>query len=161
MLFVVPTSCARGNSAAKEAFVSEEGRFLAEFPVKPKRTSTSAKSGDQTLTLIVYTAEADNEVVSVAYIDYPPETVAKGPKEVLQASAQGAASALGGKLASNTPLTVLGGDALDFRVEAPEGNATARAFMIGNRMYLLQVFRRDSTKRPAAFERLVSTFRFA
>ncbi|MGQ0678284.1 MAG: hypothetical protein ACT4OM_01255 [Actinomycetota bacterium] len=161
LLIFVCGSCGPDDADSSEVFISEEGRFLVEFPNKPKREAASVESGENTLTSVVFTASTDDEAVSVSYVDYPDDITAKPRNDVLAAVAKGSATALQGKVESSTPVTFLGGEALDFRVEAPEGFATARSFMVGNRMYLLQVVRRDNVEGPASFQRLVNTFRFA
>jgi hypothetical protein len=161
VLVLLCAACTPTKTKPAEAFVSEEGHFLVELPGKPKTDRASVGSGADKLRVVTYSTEDDTEAVSASFVDYPTTITAKAPTDVLAAAASGAVTAVQGKMTSSKALTFLGGDALDFTIQSLEGTTTVRAFMVGNRMYLLQVVTKDFSGRPKSFDRLISTVRFA
>lgn len=136
---------------------SPEGRFKADFPLEPVRQVQRIPAAGNPLELVVYSSEADNEAVSVSYIDYAVEPTGEDLKKVLDSAAEGASSAVSGQNLTKTSSTFLEGDAIDFTTEADPNLLTGRAVMIGNRMYILQVVNPKSVK-SASFNQLASSF---
>ncbi len=136
---------------------SPEGRFKADFPLEPVRQVQRVPAAGNPLELVVYTSEADNEAVSVSYVDYAVEPTGENLKKVLDSAAEGASSAVSGQNLKKTSSTFLERDAIDFTTEAAPNLLTGRAVMVGNRMYILQVVRLNSA-RSTSFNQLASSF---
>jgi len=157
LMFLLGVACRSSPQTTYRLFTTDEGRFQAEFPSSPKRQAVSVTAQGTTLNLIAFTSETPTEAVSVSFVDYPTEIAEENRGAVLNGAAAGAASTLSGTLESNQPTTFLGYEALDFVVDSDSGKATARAFLVGNRMYLFQVVQTDAGEDSADYERLLST----
>lgn len=136
---------------------SPEGRFKADFPLKPVRQVQRVPAAGNPLELVVFTSEADNEAVSVSYIDYAAEPTGENLTKVLDSAAEGASSAVSGQNLKKTPSRFLDRDAIDFSTESAPNLLTGRAVMVGNRMYILQVVNPKSVK-STSFNQLASSF---
>ena len=163
LLFVGFLAVACGPSPTTYSlFTTDEGRFQAEFPTEPRReaVSVTAQGTDITLTLISFSSErTPTEAVSVSFVDYLKPIDEANRKGVLDGAATGAASTLSGTLASKVPTSYLGYEALDFVVNSASGRATARAFLVQNRMYLLQVVQTEGQTDSESYDRLLATFK--
>ena len=158
-LSLAAVACGGGGSSTDEAvvFTSREGRFSAEFPSQPERTERTQTVAGIPLKLIFFGTDDEERAVQVGYIDYPPGIVTADPKTSLNGGAEGAAAAVNGRLTKKTPTTFLGHDAIDYVVEVEGGMLTAKAFLVGDRMYLLQ--EAGESRTHTGYDRLVSTFK--
>ncbi|MEX2553250.1 MAG: hypothetical protein WD627_09685 [Actinomycetota bacterium] len=157
-MILLGAACGRPSTTYR-LFTSEEGGFQAEFPSEPKREAVSVTGQGTTLNLIAFTSETPIEAVSVSFVDYPQQIDDSNRQAVINGAATGAASTLRGTLQSSRPTSFLGYDALDFVIDSDDGKATASVFLVGNRMYLLQVVQTQPEEDSESFERLLSTFK--
>ncbi len=164
---MVTAACGGGGSGdsatatTQPAFTSAEGRFRAEFPEEPDREEQRQTVAGIPLVIITFTSEVDDGAVSVGYVDYPPSVTAAGPRPVLDGVAEGAAANVEGKVVSEKATSYLGHEATDYVVDVQDGKgtATARAFLSGNRLYILQAVENGRRARSDRFELLASSFR--
>lgn len=160
LLLLLGAACTQPAETKYELFTSDEGRFQAEFPSTPKREAVTVTAQGTTLSLIALTSGTPTEAVSVSFVDYPQGVNDDNRAAVLNGAASGSASTLTGTLASNKPTTFLGYSALDFVVNSDSGKATARTFLIGPRLYLLQVVQTgEDEEESASFRKLLGTFK--
>lgn len=161
---IAVASCNGGGSSqppdgdrAWPAFESGEGRFRVALPEEPARQEEDVDEEDLETKAVLFTSQlGDTATVNVSYADYPEAITEIDPRVVLAGAVQGAVKRVSGTLARQTPLTAEGSPAVDYVIEGDEGWLQARAILVGNRLYLLQL----AAPRPdaAAFERLVTSF---
>lgn len=147
-----------------QSFTSDEGKFKADFPGEPKREARTENAGDIRLNLVHFSVDNGNEAVSVSFIDYPPAVAQQDPQALLNGIADGAANAADGniegassELTSKEPTTFEGHQAIDFEVDIDDRKLSARAILVGTRMYLMQVVREPDVEETS-YERLVESF---
>ncbi len=164
---LVATACGGGGSGDSstattlKAFTSAEGRFSAEFPEEPKRNEQRQMAAGIPLVIVTFSSDVPDGAVAVGYVDYPPSVTAAGPRPVLDGVAEGAAANVNGKVVSETFTTFLGHEASDYVVDVQggRGTATARAFLSGNRLYIIQAVEKGKRTGSDRFQLLVSTFK--
>lgn len=157
---LIPAASACSFEQDTNTFESSAGRFRADFPSDPQSTvqNTSAEGVD--LVLHFFSSETEDYTVSVGYVDYPSEFEEVDPKIVLAGVAPGAAGNIaGGTVIKNEPGTFLQFDSVDYRVSSEEVQLQAKAFLVKNRMYLLQAISEKLADADAEYERLVESFR--
>lgn len=141
-------------------FESDEGRFSAEFPGEPREEVETTTAEGINLEIHFITSESDDYAVSVGYVDYPEEFKTLDPAQILTGVAGGAAGNIaGGRVTKNEPGTFQGVPSVDYEVTADEANLQAKAFLIENRLYLLQAVSEDTADADAEYDRLVESFR--
>jgi hypothetical protein len=141
-------------------FESDEGRFSAEFPGEPREEVETTTAEGINLEIHFITSESDDYAVSVGYVDYPEEFKSLDPAQILTGVAGGAAGNIaGGRVTKNEPGTFQGVPSVDYEVTADEANLQAKAFLIENRLYLLQAVSEDMADADAEYDRLVETFK--
>ena len=156
-----PVACGGvGSEGATRVFTSPDGKFRAEFPAEPKRDEQSQTAAGIALRIISYTSEKDDGAVTVGYVDFPPQVTAGGARPVLDGVAEGAAGHVDGRLVSERFTTFLGSEASDYVIDVKDGKgtATARAFLAGDRLYILQAVEEGKRARSERFDRLVASF---
>ena len=160
VLSLAPVACG-GDANEAEPFTSTEGRFTAEFPTEPERQEQNQTVVGVPLRIITFTSEEGDGAVGVGYVDYPPSVTAAGARPVLDGVPEGAAANTQGTVVSERPTTFLGNEATDYvvRVRQGKGTATARAFLAGNRLYILQAVEEGQRTRSERFDRLVASFK--
>lgn len=153
--------CSGGSDASERrawaVFQSEEGRFRVALPEQPERREQGVDEDDLETKAVLFTSTFGNSAtVNVSYADYPETITEIDPRVVLTGAVAGAVKRVSGTLARQTPLTAEGSPAVDYVIEGDEGWLQARAVLVGNRLYLLQL----AASRPnaRAFERLVTSF---
>lgn len=159
LVFVLP-ACRDGGSSAEDAwepFNSPAGGFRAEFPGEPVRQTQRLPGATGSSELVVFTSGTDTEAVSVAYVDYPAAPPAEQVETVLDAAAEGLATAVQGRNLVKESTSFLERDALDFSVEAPPQKINGRAFLDGARLYVLQVVLPQNAAE-SSIRRLASSF---
>lgn len=160
LLVLLGAACTQAPETKYKLITSDEGRFQAEFASTPKREAVSVTAQGTTLSLIALTSGTPTEAVSVSFVDYPQGVTDDNRAAVLNGAASGSASTLSGTLASNKPTNFLGYPAVDFVVNSESGNATARTFLIGPRLYLLQVVQTgEQEEESASYRKLLGTFK--
>lgn len=154
--------CSAGGSSDRAArswsvFESGEGRFRVALPEQPARREEDVDDDDLETKVVLFTSRfGDTATMNVSYADYPEAITEIEPRLVLTGAVQGAVNRVSGTLARQTPLTAEGAPAVDYVIEGEDGWLQARAILVGNRLYLLQL----AAERPdaRAFERLVTSF---
>jgi hypothetical protein len=145
------------SSGASEAvvFTSEEGRFRAEFPSEPKRSTVAGKTDE-----VVFTSTLeDDNVVSAQYLELGGE-----PKdaEVLLRTIRDDVVAKKGTVRSSETLTAYGHPAMDFAVGSGRDELLGRAVVVSDgeasRLYLIQAATVEEPAVERAYERLIETF---
>ncbi|MDP9418854.1 MAG: hypothetical protein M3P53_01645 [Actinomycetota bacterium] len=151
------SSDSSGANRAWPLFESGEGRFRVALPEEPARHEQDVDEEDLETKAVLFTSKfGDTATVNVSYADYPEAITEIEPRVVLAGAVKGAVNRVSGTLARQTPLTAEGSPAVDYVIEGDEGWLQARAILVGNRLYLLQL----AAPRPnaGAFERLVTSF---
>lgn len=155
---VLLAACGSGASERDwESVSSSAGGFRADFPVEPQQQVQRVPAAGSALELVLLTAETSEEAVSISYVDYPMEPAGEELASLLDSAVEGAASAIQGQNLNKESVRFLGREAVDFTVEADPQVSTGRAFMVGNRMYVLQVVHLQTVQNDS-FERLASSF---
>lgn len=138
-------------------FESGEGRFRVALPEQPTRREEDVDDDDLETKVVLFTSRfGDTATMNVSYADYPEAITEIEPRLVLTGAVQGAVNRVSGTLARQTPLTAEGAPAVDYVIEGDDGWLQARAILVGNRLYLLQLAAEKPDAR--AFERLVTSF---
>ena len=138
-------------------FESGEGRFRVALPERPERQEQALGDGDLETKAVQFTSRlGDAATMNVSFADYPESIAEVDPRVVLAAAVAGAVERVAGTLAAQAPLTAEGSPAVDYLIEDGEGWVQARAILVGNRLYLLQLA--TPVRDPGAFERLVTSF---
>ena len=90
-----------------EKFESEEGKFTAQFPGKPKKTVQNIPTAVGTIKTNFFMHESASGAFAVAYSDYPKDHVKNsGVENVLKGAREGAAKNIGGKVVSHKAITL-------------------------------------------------------
>lgn len=147
-----------GTPAEPTNFSSAEGRFSAEFPSEPTQQTEQLSEAGLDLEFEIFTSESDNYAVSVGYVDYPEGFASVDPNVVLSGVAEGAAGNIGAEVTRNNPTTFKGLPAVDYEVTSDDVSLQAKAFLQGNRLYLLQAVSAELGDAAAEYARLVETF---
>lgn len=163
-LLFAGAACGGGSDTKSEpeskTFESSAGRFSAEFPGEPDEQTQNTTAEGINLELHFFTAETDDYAVSVGYVDYPADFATVDPKVILGGVAPGAAgNVAGGRVTKNEPGTFLDVDSVDYQVSSDDVELQAKAFLIENRMYLLQAVSADLADADAQYDKLVESFK--
>lgn len=156
-------ACRSGSESEQSDWqtrTSTPGRFTADFPVKPEKQTQRVPAAGEPLELVVFTAETDDEAVSVSYVDYRTPAAGDDAKKVLDSAVEGVASALQGQNLKKTETTFQNFESLDFSLEADPQAVDGRAVWADTRMYVLQVVR-SKAGTSESFDRLVDSFKIA
>ncbi len=160
VVMVVVAGCGGGSSEPDRSwsvFQSQEGRFRVALPGEPARREQALGEEALESRLVSFTTQLDDvTTLDVSYADYPATITEIDPRLVLTGAVTGAVERASGTLARQTPLTAEGSPAVDYVIDGDEGWLQARAILVANRLYLLQL----AAPRPdaAAFEALVTSF---
>lgn len=157
-------ACVAEDEVTYNSFRSSEGRFSADFPGRPTREARTENAGDFRLNLVHFSVDNVNEAVSISFIDYPESIATQDPVALLDSIAEGATGAADGnieggdsELKSKDATSFKGHSAIDFEVDINDRELTARAILVGTRMYLMQVVA-ESGFESESFEKLTSSF---
>ena len=160
VVMVGVAGCGGGGSEADRSwsvFQSEEGGFRVALPGEPARREQALGEEAPESRLVSFTTQLDDvTTLDVSWADYPAAIAEIDPRLVLTGAVTGAVERASGTLARQTPLTAEGSPAVDYVIDASEGWLQARAILVANRLYVLQL----AAPRPdaAAFEALVTSF---
>ena len=164
VLVGVVTFLGRSSESTPEAAVpveSPEGRFRAEFPGTPKARDLTVQSPLGPLKITYHESIGSDYSFSVGYVDYPAPVRPEDAGAVLDATANGAASEIGGTVTLKTPTTVVGSPAIDYvftgKNEGQSLEGRARGILVGQRLYVLQGITRPGAHR-APYDHLLATF---
>lgn len=146
-----------GVDQAWRLFESGEGRFRVALPGEPTRRQAEVGEASPETALVRFTTQLDDAtMLEVSYGDYPDAITEIEPRVVLTGAITGSVDRFSGTLAAQTPLTAEGSPAVDYLIQGDGGWLQARAILVANRLYVLQVAAPDPD--AAAFERLVTSF---
>ena len=146
----------------RHAFTSAGGRFRAEFPERPVRSTAASQLGGAEVTTVVHRADVglDNSFL-VSYVDLPAPPV--DPGAALQAAALATAATVKGELVSTTPSTLGERPALEAigTVRLDGGTAAvhhSQALFVldGARLYTVTVIDKDTP--PAGYDAFSTSF---
>jgi hypothetical protein len=132
-------------------FSAPKGNFRAVFPVTPQESVQSIQTDVGEIPYTTYMAEiADGNVAfGVAYNDYPNEILQADPQKVLDGGRDGAKENLKGTVVSEISLTYKGHPGREFTILGDvQGHKLfyhTRVFLIGTRLYQMQVVRVGET----------------
>jgi outer membrane lipoprotein-sorting protein len=121
-------------------FRSEEGRFSVSMPQKPVSQASTFETPQGRFEQHVFTATHGRLVCTVAYTDIPKQLlVANNVDGFFDSTRDGFIKEVGGKLASENPLSLDGYPGREIKVHVFSGELRLRLFLVGNRLYLLSV----------------------
>jgi hypothetical protein len=131
---------------------SPEGRFTAKFPSAPQQTTKPMRTALGNLSAHLYLVEQKGEpFYAIAYVDYPKARIAgKKTDELLDKARDSAVANVGGKLVSETPITLAGFPGREVRVEKIRGDMVlvCRLFLAEERLYQALVVVARSKESP-------------
>lgn len=158
-------------------FRSEEGQFTVLMPGKPQSQSSTIETMQGRFDQHSFVASHDLIVYMVGYTDMPKQSLASNDAEgIFDGFRDQFLRQLGGKLASETPLTRDGYPGRDIKVHMFQGDLPLRLFLVGDRLFHLTVISPgksdeestnkfftsfklfSTTKRIAAVRRKISSF---
>ncbi len=147
---------------------SKGGRFTLMMPQEAKESIKKIPSGADTLimNLFMYDASAaqeDNLVYLAIYTDYPESYKSKSADEVntiLNNSVDGAMNKVNGTLVSKTDIKKDGYPGKEYYIDFQNGAAEihARAYLVKNRMYILETIYVTASKGNKSDERFMNSF---
>lgn len=121
-------------------FKSDEGRFSVLMPDKPLSQRSIIETPQGRLEQNVFTASHNFLVCMIAYTDFPkPALVANDVDGVFDSIRDQFIKQAGGKLASESSLSLDGNPGREIRVHLFRGELRMRLFLVGNRLYLLSL----------------------
>jgi hypothetical protein len=164
VLVLTGPACGGGSDADAKAqprtFKSTEGRFSAEFPGEPREEVQTTTAEGIDLEIHFFTNQSPDRALSVGYVDYPEEFKTLDAAQILSGVADGAAGKVaGGRVSKNEPGTFQGVPSVDYEVTSAEANLEAKAFLIENRLYLLQAVSEKIADADRQYDRLVESFK--
>lgn len=141
------------TGSEEREYVSAEGQFRAVFPGAPKRSTETADAGGTPTTITFFSKELGDAAFTVAVID-----LAQGAPFDLDAGVNGSAAAVDGKVESATRLKILGFDAAEFVIAAPEGMFVKGLLIRAPaRVYQVQVV--GTANPPGGYDKFKASFR--
>lgn len=148
--------------------VLEDSHFKILFPKKPTDQTQTVDSPVGKLTIQIHMYEApetdDNHTYGLMTSEYPDSTVNSDQKELVDnffsGAIEGAVNNVKGKLLSVDTVQIAGYPGRHFRVDYQEGLAviTMRAYLVKNKMYMIQTITDTKKDHNKAMERFMSSF---
>jgi hypothetical protein len=138
-------------------YVDPAGRFELEFPAAPK---LSDEPDGQLVIHTLHAAVGRGWSFDLAWSDAPPGASLRLTQTIRPDTPEASARRDGGAVTARSTVSVFGRDALDFTVEARNGERGLyrdREMVLGGRLYELTVIQRAGNR--AAFDRFVRSFR--
>lgn len=139
------------NAADWQPFSSPKANFRAEFPARPQESVQQLETALGTIPYTTYMSEIENGNLAfgVAYNDYPEEVLQADPEAILDGGRDGAKQNLQGNVVSEITLNYKGHLGREFtivgEVQGQKLFYHTRVFLIGTRLYQLQVVRVGDT----------------
>jgi outer membrane lipoprotein-sorting protein len=143
-------------------FRSEEGRFTVSMPQKPVSQASSFDTPQGRFEQHAFTAAHDRLVCTVAYTDLPKLLAPAGNVDGFFASTRDEfIKEVGGKLASETSISIDGHPGREIKVNVFRGELRVRMFLVGDRLYLLWVTTLDKSLESdtALFNKFFDSFK--
>jgi hypothetical protein len=142
-----------GPLADWKPFKSAEGGFSLMLPEEPTSQTQAVDTAAGKVDTYIFMSSQGNNVYGISYNDFPAAAVqqsADGIKAMLEASRDGAARNVKGKVVNSKAVTLDGHPGIDFVAELPVGDALpagatyhGRTFLVGNRLYQLLTIATD------------------
>lgn len=132
-------------------FSSAKGNFRVVFPAPPEEAVQSIQTTVGPIPYTTYTSEiaGGNVAFGIAYNDYPEEILAAQAEKILDVGRDGVRDNLSGAVVSETYMTFKGHPAREFtvlgEVQGKKLLYHARMYLIGTRLYQMQVVRVGDT----------------
>jgi hypothetical protein len=143
---------AAGVGAAEwTQFSNTQGNFRIEFPAAPQESVQNIETQTSRIPYTTFSAEVSdgNVAYGLVYHDYPPGSLPADPEVVLDACRDGPKNDLPGAVVSETHMTYRGHPAREFSilsdVQGRKLFCHMRVFLIGSRLYQLQIVRVGET----------------
>ena len=137
-------------------FRSEEGRFAVLMPEKPTSQTSTFEFSQGRLEEHVFTAAHRPLVCLVTYTDFPKPMFVTGDSDGLFGSVRDQfIKEMGGKLASENPLTLDGYPGREIKIAMFRGEVRVRMFLVGERLYLLALI---NMEKPFASDEEANKF---
>ncbi len=138
---------------------SAEGGFQVEMPTAPELARHTAESAAGPLEFTIYGSQLAGSAYQVAWVDYPPGTVAD-PAEVLEAARDGAVAQMAARLVRSESIEIEGHPGLEFEFDV-EGRLAgfARMFLVGDRLYQLLLAKEPGDLPGSVGARFLESFR--
>ncbi|MEX2213496.1 MAG: hypothetical protein WD768_05180 [Phycisphaeraceae bacterium] len=155
-LVMVTFSLAGCGDPEWTTFTANDGKFSVMFPGKPKRESSQTAG-------TAYTIKAGGKEFYAAFFDIPPLPRTKDwQMKVLEGGRDGSVQEAGGTLISSTPGEFLECTAIDYVAQVPSSNTvvTSKAFIKGNRIYLMTVVERKEVAGSPDVAKFFKSFSF-
>lgn len=149
---------ALADKPASSGHVSDSGKYSVVFPGKPAKVDTEKVVATASGNLTVFTSrhESGSAVYSVTYTDYPETFKEVSPGRLLDGVVAGMKGD-DGKVVETESLEVEGGVGRSVTITAGDNRVRVKAYVVGRRLYLVQVSgRTDVTKGKVADEFLSS-----
>ena len=145
-------ACVSVASAADwQPFSAPKGNFRAVFPAQPQESVQQLETALGTIPYTTYMSEIEdgNVAYGVAYNDYPMEVLQADPEKILDGGRDGAKENLQGNVVSEISVTYKGHLGREFtiigEVQGQKLFYHTRVFLIGTRLYQIQVVRVGET----------------
>ena len=127
-------------------FRSEEGRFTVWLPGKPVTQTASVDTPQGRFEHHVFAASHGSLVCSVAYTDLPKTILAGNNVDaIFDGIRDQFIKEVGGKLASESPLTLDGHSGREIKVLMFSGELRLRFILVGDRVYMLSLLQMEKT----------------
>src|SRR6478672_3088070 len=145
-----------------EEFTSAEWKFKAKFPGKPKQDEKTAMG----VKITMFSVELNDGMYGVAVSDMPmPAGTTAGDKErMLDAARDGAIRNINGKQTSSKPILLAGKYQWPGReftatfTQPTQGQARARIYLVGKRLYQVLVMGTDSVATASQATEFLDSF---
>jgi len=144
-------------------FRSDEGRFSVLMPEKPRSQASSIETPQGRFEQHVFIASHDLLVCMIAYTDIPkPLLVANDLEGFLAGVRDQFIKEVGGKLASESSLSLDGSPGREIKVYMFRGELRLRLYIVGDRLYMLSVINSDKTSNSneETFNKFFTSFKF-
>jgi hypothetical protein len=140
-----------------QPFTSEEHRFTVAMPAYPSMRRDTDRSPLGIVRRTTYTAVAEDMTYGVIVADYPPEARGAGSDVFFNAVRDGMLTYVrGSRLKSEKPIRLASHPGREFSFSSPVGLVTNRAYISGERVYLLMVVS-PSAAEPSRAESFFSS----
>lgn len=147
------------SGKSSEAFAAADGGFRAEFPTVPERRTQRVDVGGTKVDVVDYTSGSGDRAFTVSYADIPASQEVGDPILRLDASAKGAAAAVGGTLKSSMITTLVALPAVEYLIVLEGRHVKATSVLAGRRLYGVQVVGKDDP--PSGYDRFRASFQLA
>lgn len=139
-------------------FSSTTGNFGITFPGKPINATYPITSADGSVTMYVFGFKNATQKFMVAYIDLPDKTVqAKSAKDLLQDEKKGS---LGTVTADEEKENTYNGyTGLFYKAADATGYMVSQTYLVGNRIYQMEILTTGSYPTDAEVKAFISTFK--